>query len=178
MYYIVSSMTRLMAPLLAFTAEEIWQAMPHKASDKKESIFLNEMPAFDESLTFADVTARFDELFALRDNVMKALELARAEKRIGKSLDAKVTVYAEGAAFDTLKAFEGELPTLFIVSQVALENTAAPADVAVEEGAPIAVKVDVAEGEKCDRCWNYTTDAFHDGEEGVLCPRCRRVLGL
>jgi isoleucyl-tRNA synthetase len=48
----------------------------------------------------------------------------------------------------------------------------------VEEGAPIAVKVDVAEGEKCDRCWNYTTDAFHDGEEGVLCPRCRRVLGL
>ena len=178
MYYIVSSMTRLMAPLLAFTAEEIWQAMPHKATDKKESIFLNEMPTFDESLTFADVTARFDELFALRDNVMKALELARAEKRIGKSLDAKVTVYAEGAAFDTLKAFEGELPTLFIVSQVALENTAAPEDVAAEEGAPIAVAVTAAEGEKCDRCWNYTTAAFHDGEEGVLCPRCRRVLGL
>ena len=152
--------------------------MPHKASDKKESIFLNEMPAFDEALTFADVAASFDALFALRDNVMKALELARAEKRIGKSLDAKVTVYAEGAAFDTLKAFEGELPTLFIVSQVSLVNGAAPADLTVEEGAPIAVAVDTAEGEKCDRCWNYTTDAFHDGEEGVLCPRCRRVLGL
>ena len=178
MYYIVSAMTRLMAPLLSFTAEEIWQAMPHTASDKKESIFLNEMPAFDEALTFADVAARFDELFALRDNVMKALEIARAEKRIGKSLDAKVTVYAEGAAFDTLKAFESELPTLFIVSQVALVNGAAPADVTVEEGAPIAVAVAAAEGEKCDRCWNYTTDAFHDGEEGVLCPRCRRVLGL
>ena len=178
MYYIVSSMTRLIAPLLSFTAEEIWQAMPHKASDKKESVFLNEMPAFNEALCFADVAARFDELFALRDNVMKALELARAEKRIGKSLDAKVTVYAEGAAFDTLKAFESELPTLFIVSQVALENAAAPADLAVEEGAPIAVAVSAAEGEKCDRCWNYTTEAFHDGEEGVLCPRCRRVLGL
>ena len=179
MYYIVSSMTRLMAPLLAFTAEEIWQAMPHKATDKKESIFLNEMPAYDASLDFADVTARFDAIFALRDHVMKALELARAEKRIGKSLDAKVTVYApDAAAFDTLKAFESELPTLFIVSQVALVNAAAPADVAVEEGAPIAVKVDTAEGEKCDRCWNYTTDAFHDGEEGVLCPRCKAVLGL
>ncbi len=179
MYYIVSSMTRLMAPLLAFTSEEIWQAMPHKASDKKESIFLNEMPAYNASLDFADVTARFDAIFALRDHVMKALELARAEKRIGKSLDAKVTVYApDAAAFDTLKAFESELPTLFIVSQVALENAAAPADLATEEGAPIAVKVDTAEGEKCDRCWNYTKDAFHDGEEGVLCPRCRRVLGL
>ena len=178
MYYIVSAMTRLMAPLLSFTAEEIWQAMPHKTSDKTESIFLNEMPAFDEALTFADVAARFDELFALRDNVMKALELARAEKRIGKSLDAKVTVYAEGVAFDTLKAFESELPTLFIVSQVALVNGAAPAEVTVEEGAPIAVAVDTAEGEKCDRCWNYTVKAFHDGEEGVLCPRCRRVLGL
>ena len=172
------TMTRLMAPLLAFTAEEIWQAMPRKAGDVKESIFLNEMPEFDETLTFPEITARYNELFALRDHVMKALELARAEKRIGKSLDAKVTVYAEGAAFNTLKAFESELPTLFIVSQVALENAAAPADVVTEEGAPIAVAVAAAEGEKCDRCWNYTTNAFHDGEDGVLCPRCKAVLGL
>ena len=179
MYYIVSAMTRLMAPLLSFTAEEIWQAMPRKAGDVKESIFLNEMPEFDESLTFPEITARYNELFALRDHVMKALELARAEKRIGKSLDAKVTVYAPDAnALATLKAFESELPTLFIVSQVALENTAAPADVVTEEGAPIAVAVCAAEGEKCDRCWNYTTNAFHDGEDGVLCPRCKAVLGL
>ena len=89
-----------------------------------------------------------------------------------------MTVYAEGAAFDTLKAFESELPTLFIVSQVALEGTAAPADVVTEEGAPIAVAVAAAEGEKCDRCWNYTTNSFHDGEDGVLCPRCKAVLGL
>ncbi len=179
MYHIVSAMTRLMAPLLAFTAEEIWQAMPHKASDKKESIFLNEMPAFDEALCFADLTARFDALFTLRDHVMKALELARAEKRIGKSLDAKVTVYApDDDAFDVLVAFKDELPTLFIVSQVALQNAGAPAGVVAEEGAPIAVAVENAEGEKCDRCWNYTTEGFHDGEEGCLCPRCKAVLGL
>ena len=153
--------------------------MPHKASDKKESIFLNDMPAFDEALTFPALTARFDRLFALREHVMKALELARAEKRIGKSLDARVTVYAPDAeTYACLKEFEAELPTLFIVSQAELVNAAAPAETVIEEGAPIGVTVDAAEGEKCDRCWNFTRDAYHDSEDGCLCPRCRRVLGL
>ena len=179
MYYIVNAMTRLMAPLLSFTAEEIWQAMPHAATDKRESVFLNEMPDFDEALTFPEVTAHYNELFALREHVMKALELARAEKRIGKSLDAKVTVYAPNApAFALLQSFESELPTLFIVSQVELCKAAAPEGTVIEDGAPFGVVVENADGEKCDRCWNYTTDAFHDGEDGCLCPRCRRVLGL
>ena len=179
MYYIISGMTRLMAPLLAFTSEEIWQAMPHKATDVKESVFLNEMPAFDEALTFADTTAAYDRLFALREHVMKALEMARAEKQIGKSLDAKVTVYTtDESAAALLEAFRAELPTAFIVSQVELVKAAAPAGVVAEEGAPIAVAVTAAEGEKCDRCWNYSTEAFHDGEDGCLCPRCRAVLGL
>ena len=178
MYYIVSAMTRLMAPLLAFTAEEIWQAMPHTAADNTKSVFLNEMPAYDESLVFPEF-ASYPAFFALREHVMKALELARAEKRIGKSLDAKITVYAPDAdTFAMLKAFESELATFCIVSQVELVNAAAPAEVFLEEGAPIAVAVAAADGEKCDRCWNYTTKAYHDGEEGVLCPRCRAVLGL
>ena len=179
MYYIIHSMTRLMAPLLSFTAEEIWQAMPHCAADKKESVFLNDMPAFDEALTFPEIAAHYNDLFALRENVMKALELARADKRIGKSLDAKVTVYTEDdATFAKLSAFERELPTLFIVSQVILVKGAAPAEAVAEEGAPLAALVEQAEGEKCDRCWNYTTDPFHDGEDGCLCPRCRAALGL
>ncbi|MBQ3482885.1 MAG: isoleucine--tRNA ligase [Clostridia bacterium] len=178
MYYIVHAMTRLMAPLLAFTAEEIWQAMPHKASDVKESVFLNDMPDFDESLVFADVTTRWDELFALREPVMKALELARAEKRIGKSLDAKVTVFApDTKAYDLLAAFESELPTVFIVSQVELEKAAAPAGTVIEEGSPIGVVVAAAEGEKCDRCWNFTQNGTKDSEGGCLCPRCKSVLG-
>ena len=110
---------------------------------------------------------------------MKALELARAEKRVGKSLDAKVTVYTESdAAYALLKSFEEELPTLFIVSQVELCKGAAPAGVVVEEGAEIGALVEAAEGEKCDRCWNYSTKAVHDGEDGCLCPRCKAVLGL
>ena len=179
MYHIISTMTRLIAPLMAFTAEEIWQAMPRRAGDVKESVFLNDMPAFDESLTVPEISARWTNLLALREPVMKALELARAEKRIGKSLDAKVTVYAPNAAeYDFLKSFESELPTVFIVSQVELVNAAAPAGTAIEEGAPIGVVVAAAEGEKCDRCWNFTLAAHHDDEGGCLCPRCKRVLGL
>ncbi len=179
MYYIISGMTRLLAPLLSFTAEEIWQTLPKKDGDVKESVFLNELPAFDEALTFPEIAARYEELFALREHVMKALELARAEKRIGKSLDAKVTVYAPNdPAYALLKSFEAELPTLFIVSQVALVKAAAPEGTVIEEGAPFGVVVSAAEGEKCDRCWNYSTAAVHDGEDGCLCPRCHSVLAL
>ena len=136
------------------------------------------MPQFDESLCFADVRAKWDRLMELRESVMKALELARAEKVIGKSLDAKITVWAEGEEYALLDAFRAELPTVFIVSQVELVKGAAPADVVVEEGASVAVSVAAADGEKCDRCWNYSTKAVHDGEDGCLCPRCKAVLGL
>jgi isoleucyl-tRNA synthetase len=179
MYHVISTMTRLIAPLMAFTAEEIWQAMPHCAGDVKESVFLNAMPDFDEALTVPEISARWARLLELREPVMKALELARAEKRIGKSLDASVTVYAPDAKdYAFLKALEAELPTVFIVSQVALVNAAAPEGTVIEEGSPIGVVVAAAEGEKCDRCWNFTRDAYHDDEGGCLCPRCRRVLGL
>ena len=179
MYYIVSTLTRLMAPLLAFTAEEIWQAMPHTAADVKESVFLNALPAYDEQLARPELVAEWNKLFDLRESVMKALELARAEKRIGKSLDAKVKVYApDEPAYGLLKAFEAELPTIFIVSQVELVKGLAPEGTVIEEGAQIAAVVDAADGEKCDRCWNYTVNGFHDGEDGCLCPRCKAVLGL
>ena len=177
MYYIVSSLTRLISPLLTFTAEGIWQAMPHKAGDRKESVFLNDMPTYDESLTFTSIVTRWGELFALRESVMKALELARAEKRIGKSLDAKVTVYApDSKVYGLLESFKAELPTVFIVSQVELVKGAAPEGTVIDEGA-IGVVVEAAEGDKCDRCWNYTKDGVKNEEEGCLCPRCRAVLG-
>ena len=109
---------------------------------------------------------------------MKSLELARAEKRIGKSLDAKITVYAPDAdVYGLLDSFRAELPTIFIVSQVELCHAAAPAGTVIEEG-PIGVVVEAAEGEKCDRCWNFTKEPFHDDEGGCLCPRCKSVLGL
>ncbi len=177
MYIIISGMTRLMAPIISFTAEEIWQSMPHGASDKKESIFLNDMPACDATLE-SDGTNAWDELFALRDDVMKALELARAEKLIGKSLDAKVTVYTtDDAAYALLDAFEGDLATVFITSAAEVIKGEAPRGAVKGEDGRIAVVVAPADGCKCDRCWAYAKEGVSEGEN-FLCARCKNILEL
>ncbi len=178
MYLILSAMTRLIAPLLAFTCEEIWQAMPHGASDNSKSVFFNAMPEYDESLCFADIKARWDRLFELRDDVMKALELARAEKLIGKSLDAKVAIYAENKdVYELLSSFADELSTVFIVSQTELYNTAAPENAFTETLSGIGVVVCGADGQRCDRCWMYSLDCESVGDEGgYICRRCKKII--
>ena len=179
MYFVLSGMIRLLAPVLAFTAEEMWQAIPHVDSDVKESVFLNDMPKYDEALTFADVRARWDKLFEMRDDVMKALELARAEKMVGKSLEAKITLYTKDAALtELLTGFGKELNTVFIVSGVKLEATDAPEGAHTEGTSGVGVLVEPADGCKCDRCWSYSTEGVKDEEGGFLCERCRNILAL
>lgn len=178
MYTVLNGLTRLLAPILSFTAEEIWKAMPHASTDNKESVFLNLMPAYDEALTFTEITDRWNRMLDLRDDMMKALELARADKMIGKSLDAAITVYTEDEAiYDLLTGFGKELATVTITSQASVVKGAAPVDPAVftETVSGIAVKVTTAEGEKCDRCWAYATDCVKDGE-GCLCTRCNLIV--
>ncbi len=176
MYLIISAMTRLMSPLVAFTGEEIWQAMPHLTNDKCESVFLNDMPnADDYRVSGVD---SWDALFAYRDIVMKALELARAEKLIGKSLDAKVSIFTEDdSAYDLLSSMLPELKTVFIVSGVKVEK-GANSDAYSEEGSVLSVLVAPADGKKCDRCWCYSEDGIETEEDGFLCERCKRILGL
>ncbi len=181
MYTVVSMLTRLMAPILSFTAEEIWQAMPHPAQDQTASVFLNDMPAYDEALAFPELMAHWNRLFALRDDVMKALEIARADKMIGKSLDAKVAVYTEDEdRYGVLASFADQLATVFITSQASVVKGAAPAGAFAETESGIAVLVEPADGEKCDRCWMFVTDAIADtdaeGNTGCLCPRCHKVV--
>lgn len=177
MYIIISGMTRLMAPIISFTAEEIWQSMPHGAADKKESVFLNDMPAYDAALENEGTNA-WDDLFALRDDVMKALELARAEKLIGKSLDAKVTVYTEdAAAYALLTAFANDLATVYITSAAEVVNGAAPEGAIVGEDGRISVVVAPADGCKCDRCWAYAKDGIRE-DDNFLCARCQSILEL
>ena len=176
MYTILSALTRLTAPLLSYTAEEIWHAMKHVSTDDTRSVFLNDMPKYDAALDFDGITEGYDKLFDLRDDVMKALELARAEKLIGKSLDAKLTIWASDAeAYNTLNAYASELEDIFIVSGVTLVNQAAPADAFTETVSGIGVKVETADGEKCDRCWKYSTDTAADGDS-CLCARCKAVV--
>ena len=181
MYTVVSMLARLVAPILCFTAEEIWQIMPHAATDKTASIFLNDMPAYDESLAFPEVVARWSALFDLRDDVMKALEIARADKLIGKSLDAKVTVWAANdEQYELLSAFADQLATVFITSQATALKGAAAEGAFTETESGIAVLVEPADGQKCDRCWTFVTDAIEDvdaeGNVGCLCPRCHKVV--
>jgi len=155
LYLTLDTLTRLFAPILAFTCDEIWLAMPHKAGDDKRNVLFNDMnrPFADRAL--AGDLSRWDNLRAARDQVNAALELARAEKKIGKSLEAAVTL----TCADPLP--DADLADLFIVSSVELK-----------QGAETAVAVAPAEGVKCPRCWKFSAGAGEDG----LCPRCAEVV--
>ena len=180
MYTVLSMLTRLLAPILSFTAEEIWRAMPHAADERTESVFLNDMPAYDEALAFPELVAHWSALFELREDVMKALESARAAKVIGKSLDAKVTIYTENEAhYATLSSFADKLAMVFITSSATVIK-GAPADGTIDPETGVSIVVEAADGEKCDRCWTFITDAIADtdaeGNTGCLCPRCHKVV--
>ena len=179
MYFLLSGLIRLLAPILVFSAEEMWQAIPHRSGDVRESVFLNALPSYDEALAFPEVRARWDRLFAMRDDVMKALELARAAKMVGKSLEAKVTLYtADDEMTALLESFGKELNTVFIVSGVKLERGVAPADAHTEGSSGVGVLVEPADGCKCERCWSYSTEGLQTEDGGFLCERCRRILKL
>ena len=167
MYLILNALTRMIAPILSFTADEIWGSMAHAEGDDVRSALLNDMPVYEEKYTFADIEAHWNKLFEMRDDVMKALEEARAAKLIGKSLEAKIKIAANAEKLEVLRSFGDELKTVFIVSQVELCEG---------EGDELKVEVAAADGEKCDRCWMHSTDGVKT-EEGYLCKRCAAILG-
>ena len=177
LFLILDTMTRIMAPILAYTADEIWQAMPHRAGDDGRNVVFNEMhKPFEAYALSADEMARWDKLIALRTDVNAVLEEKRAAKLIGKSLEARVTLCAADAeAAAVLEALKGlDLAELFIVSAVELAD-APCADAKPGAAFPgIAVAADAAPGEKCPRCWVHSTAADAEG----LCPRCARVVSF
>ena len=179
LYLVLSAITRLLAPIISFTAEEIWKCMPHESSDNKESVFLNDMPGFAEAFAWevAPVCAAWEKLFQYRDDVMKALEIARADKMIGKSLDAKVTVYTNDSdAYETLHRFSDMLAEIYITSGAKVVKGDAPEGAYVSESGILAVKVEPADGCKCGRCWSYSTEGVTDEDGDFLCERCRKIL--
>ena len=166
LFLILDTMTKIMAPILCFTCDEIWQVMPHRSGDDGRNVVFNEMNqpfagyALDEA-----AMARWDRLIAVRDAVNGALEAARAEKKIGKALEAKVklTVPAEDAFLAEMDA--ETLADLLIVSQ-------AEANV----GGGLSVSVEGAEGAKCERCWKQSPAVGSDPAHPTLCPRCAGVI--
>ena len=174
LYRILRGMTRLLTPLLAFTSEEIWAAMPHSAADDPSCVLLGDIPDYDESLTLSDEEkAEWDAVIALRTDVNKALELSRAQKIVGKPLDAEITLYLsqEGRkAFDAMG--EKDLAPICIVSKVTVvdgEGEGLPG----ESFPGVTVAVAPSQAPKCSRCWTHSEDVDPETE---LCPRCAAVL--
>lgn len=178
MYIIVSALTRLLAPVISYTAEETWGFMSHIDSDDLDSVFCNSFPEVAPEYDFGEIEAKYEALFNYRDGVMKALELARAEKIIGKSLEASVTVYADenSEAMKLFREFEAILPTVLIVSKVSLSGEPAPENAYTDEESGISVAVQPADGEKCVRCWMQKDDCTPDSDGQQLCARCRKAI--
>nr|WP_325211266.1 isoleucine--tRNA ligase [uncultured Oscillibacter sp.] len=164
LYLILDTMTRIMAPILAFTCDEIWQAMAHREGDDPRNVLFNDMhkPFADYALDDAAME-KWAAIEALRDKVNASLEAARAEKTIGKSLEAAVTltVPEENGWLADLP----ELADLLIVSQAA-----------VKTGSETAVEVSKAQGGKCERCWKVLPSVGSDAEHPTLCPRCAAAV--
>ncbi len=165
-YIILDSMTRMIAPILAYTSDEIWKYMPHRADADAECVLFNEMPKPVEIALDADFIANWDKIHELRDTVKKQLEVAIKDKMIKASLEASVTLSACGAEYDFIKSVEGELAAAFIVSEVIVEQAEGELQVAVNK----------AQGEKCERCWAYSKTVGENAEHPTLCARCAAVI--
>ena len=174
LFLILDSMTKMFAPILAFTCDEIWLAMPHRAEDDARNVLLNVMnQPFDAYALSNDELAKWDQLIRVRTDVNGVLEAARAEKRIGKPLEAAVTLRADDdaakAALDDVQSMN--LPELLIVSQC-LVGGDVPEDAVTGAGTNFP-GLRNAPGTKCPRCWMHSEQA--DPETG-LCPRCAAVV--
>ncbi len=181
LYTVLSSLVRLLAPMISYTAEEMWKYMPHASEDNLKSVFLNDMPKFDEALAekTAELCQRWEQMLTYRDDVMKALEIARANKMIGKALDAKVTVYTnDNGVYESISAFGDQLATVYTTSGAHVVLGNAPEGAFAETQTGIAVLVENADGCKCGRCWSYSTKGITDNEGGFLCERCQNILAL
>ncbi len=173
LYKVLDALTLLLTPILAFTADEIWLAMPHDESRSKQSPLFNEIPDGNYIEADEDFIAKWERIHEVRTDVQKALELARNEKIIGKPLEAKVTLFAQGELYDFLKSVEASLPEIFITSAVNVESGEGSVKGDVEG---LSVTVDKAEGEKCERCWKYSDTVGSDSEHPTLCKCCADVM--
>jgi isoleucyl-tRNA synthetase len=169
-------MTRLLAPIMSFTCDEVWQNLP-KMDSRAESVHLAKFPeakdVLGEGVPAEDARQQEDwaKLLTVRDQVLKALEEARNQKQIGKSLEAQVKLTASDPFYPVLERYKPDLRYAFIVSQVDLERGPAR-----NGDGHLAVEVAKAAGKECERCWNYSTRVGEDPNYPTLCERCTPVV--
>jgi isoleucyl-tRNA synthetase len=165
-YLIADGLTRLMAPILSVTADEIWKNLP---GSREASVHLADFPAGTDAWFDDALERRWASLLDVRSAVNATLEAAREDKLVGSSLTAQVTVRASSGLYDLLKRYERDLPMIFIVSSVSVEPGG-------EDGRAVPV-VGRAAGDKCPRCWRFVTETVGDGELAGLCLRCADAVG-
>ncbi len=172
MYQIVDALTRMLAPVLTFTSDEIWQRLP---GERDASVHLASFP--HENVNYLDdqLEERYDRLQKVRSEVSRQLEKARADKQLGQSLEAKVLLDVPEDYQQLLSDYLDLLPTYFIVSQVELSEDLSAA-VEAENIPGLRLQVLPAEGEKCERCWNYATSVGENSEHPTICSRCSEAL--
>jgi len=176
MYLVLDALSRMMAPILAFTAEEIWNFMPEKKG-KETSVHLTSLPSVTAEWKDDKLAKRWKQLLKIRAVVTKALEEARVKKIIGHSLDAAVTIYAEDEHYDVLFPYENDLRTVFIVSQAVLvKGSKSPAAFESNDINGVSILVEPATGDKCERCWIHDTSVGTNLEKSTICDRCQDAL--
>ena len=176
LYYILDGMTRLIAPILAFTSDEIWHAMKHAKGVDAESVLLGDMPDDNAAFTLDEAAqARWNRLVSLRDAVNKALENARNAGVFKKAQDTEVTVSVSAEDAASLK--DEDLATLCIVSKVTVTTENLEGEKNEDCLIPCTIAVKLSEAPKCPRCWNHNEHIGAAGHHAELCPRCAAVVG-
>lgn len=166
LFHLLKNTLILMAPILPFTTEEAWEAMPEFA-DKIESVHLSLFPEFKESWLDADNYKEWESLEEIREKVLKEMEMAREKKLIGNSLEASVTLMVPKTFIPLLEKYKADLATLFIASQVKVESG---------ESEDITISVDRVSWDKCLRCWNYSDNVGKSPDYPHFCLRCETVV--
>jgi isoleucyl-tRNA synthetase len=169
MYRVLEAIVKLVAPVLSFTADEVWRYMPKQ---DEESVHLAQFPPPCPENRDDALVERWERIIKVRADVSRALEQARVQKVIGHSLDAAVTITAEDETLEFLRGYAAELKSIFIVSKVELSETL-EGDCYEAEGVPgMRIRVTAAPGVKCERCWCYDEEIGSSTEHPTICPKC------
>ena len=181
LFQIVTGLAQLMAPILSFTAEDVWDVLPGRATSPAsgDSVHLSTFPEPVALPDEVELEANWAQLLAIRTVILSALEQQRREKVIGSSLEARVVLNVVPTLHRFLQAYEEDLPTLCIVSQVVVRSTDNPADdvhLVSDDALGMSVNVVKAEGKKCERCWNYRVSVGSASDHPMLCARCLEAV--
>ncbi len=176
LHRLADAMVRLMAPILPFTAEEVWDRLPANPAGREPSVHLALFPAIDESERDENLAGRWGRLIELREGVLKELEEARRSRDLGSALNAKVKIAASEEFRTFLEPYLGNLPALFIVSAVEAGGGGAASGPNPDGAPPWTIQVEAAEGEKCERCWMVLPSVGQNAAHPTLCGRCAAIL--